>query len=111
MSARFELERQRRSLSQRADDKPIRGLMNYDEDKPDVVHAGTVSFYVIKRSDKLGIRAKDSASPVLKNFKGMKFFPIDPELHFRCEVVPDPEEDSDPERSRPDRYGRESGDG
>src|SRR5579875_3789629 len=41
--------------------------LSSDDEKPDVVHAGTVSFFVIKRGDKLGVRVKDSASPVLKN--------------------------------------------
>lgn len=65
--------------------------LSYDEDKPDVVQAGTVSFYVMKRVDKLCVRAKDSASPVLKNFKGMTFFPINPELHFPdAKLISDP---------------------
>ncbi len=64
--------------------------LSYDEDKPDVVHAGTISFYVIKRGDRFGIRAKDSASPVLKNFKGMKYFPINPALRFAAKFIPDP---------------------
>src|SRR5581483_9221569 len=40
------------------------------EEKPDVVHIGSVSFFVIKRGDKLAVRAKDSASPALKHFTG-----------------------------------------
>lgn len=56
--------------------------LSYDEDHPDVVRSGTVSFYVIKRGDRFAIRAKDTDSPALKNFKGMQYFPINPELHF-----------------------------
>lgn len=63
--------------------------LSYDEEKPDVVHAGTVSFYVIKRGDRFFVRAKDSASPVLKNFSGTTFFPINPELHFQAKFIPD----------------------
>ncbi|MBV8811570.1 MAG: DUF1684 domain-containing protein [Acidobacteriaceae bacterium] len=63
--------------------------LSYDEDKPTVIHAGTVSFFVIKRSDRLAVRATDSASPVLKNFQGMKYFPVDPELRFQAKFVPD----------------------
>ncbi len=63
--------------------------LSYDEEKPDVVKAGSVSFYVIKRGDKFAVRVKDSASPVLKNFAGMKYFPINPELHFDAKFIAD----------------------
>lgn len=63
--------------------------IEYGEEHPTVVKAGTVSMTVIKRQDRLGVRAKDSESPVLKNFKGSTFFPIDPELHFSARFLPD----------------------
>jgi uncharacterized protein (DUF1684 family) len=63
--------------------------LSYDDEKPDVIHAGTVSFYVIKRGNRYFVRAKDSASAVLKNFKGTTFFPINPELHFQAKFIPD----------------------
>jgi uncharacterized protein (DUF1684 family) len=63
--------------------------VEYGEDHPTVVRAGSVAMTVIKRKDRLGIRAKDSESPVLKNFKGSTFFPIDPELHFSARFLPD----------------------
>ncbi len=63
--------------------------MEPGEAKATVVRAGSVSMTVIKRKDRLGIRAKDSESPVLKNFKGSTFFPIDPELHFNARFLPD----------------------
>jgi uncharacterized protein (DUF1684 family) len=65
-----------------------RKTLSYDEEKPDIVKSGTVSFYVIKRGDRFGIRAKDSASPVLKNFHGMQYFAINPALHFEAKLVP-----------------------
>ena len=64
--------------------------LSYTEEKPDVIHAGSVSFYVIKRGDKLGIRVKDSASSVRKNFAGLKYFPINPAFHFEAKFIPDP---------------------
>ncbi|MFL6449809.1 MAG: DUF1684 domain-containing protein [Bryobacteraceae bacterium] len=63
--------------------------VDYDEEHPTVVRAGSVSMTVIKRKDRFGIRAKDSESPLLKNFKGTTFFPIDPELHFTGRFLPD----------------------
>lgn len=63
--------------------------LSYDEEKPDVVHAGSVSFYVIKRADKFALRIKDSRSPALQSFQGMRYFPVNPELHFTARFVPD----------------------
>lgn len=71
-----------------ADDGTSRKL-SYDEEKPDVVHAGTVSFYVIQRGNRFAVRAKDSASPTLKKFRGMTYFPVNPELHFRAKFIPE----------------------
>ena len=74
------------------DHKPVTSTvpLSYDEEKPDVVRSGTVSFFVIKRGDKFGVRAKDSASPTLKNFKGVKDFPVDPQFRFKAKFIPDP---------------------
>lgn len=64
-------------------------VLSYDEAKPDTVHVGSISFFVIKRGDRLGVRVKDSASPVRKNFHGLKYFPINPEFRFDAKFVPD----------------------
>ncbi len=74
------------------DGKPVPSTVSlgYDEEKPDVVRFGTVSFFVIKRGDKFGVRAKDSESPTLKDFKGVKDFPVDPQFRFEANFVPDP---------------------
>jgi hypothetical protein len=63
--------------------------LSYDDEKPTVVHAGTVSFFVIKRGDRLAVRATDSASSVLKNFQGMKYFAVNPDLHFQANFIPE----------------------
>jgi uncharacterized protein len=65
--------------------------LSYDEDKPDVVRYGTVSFFVIKRGDKLGVRAKDSQSPTLKNFTGVKDYPVNSAFRFDARFVSDPQ--------------------
>lgn len=64
--------------------------LSYDDEKPDVVRAGTTSFFIIKRGGRLAVRVKNSASPVLKSFEGMKYFPVNPALHFEATLVPDP---------------------
>jgi len=64
--------------------------LSSDEEKPDIIHAGSLSFYVIKRVDKFAVRVKDSANPVLKHFTGMKYFPISPEYHLvDAKFIPD----------------------
>src|SRR6185437_1795223 len=71
-----------------ADSGTVRKL-SYDEEKPDVVHAGTVSFYIIKRDGRFAVRARDSASPTLKNFRGMTYFPVNRALHFQAKFIPE----------------------
>jgi uncharacterized protein len=63
--------------------------LSYSDEKPDVVQAGSISLLVIKRGDRLGVRVKDSASPVLKSFEGMKYFPVNPAFHFQAKLIPD----------------------
>jgi uncharacterized protein len=66
-----------------------RKVLNSEGDNSDIVNAGSVSFFPIKRGDRFGIRAKDSASPTLKNFEGMSYFPINPALRFEAHLIPD----------------------
>lgn len=63
--------------------------LSYDDEKPDIIHAGSVSFYVIKRGEHFAVRAKDSESPVFKHFAGVTFFPINTALHFQARFIPD----------------------
>jgi uncharacterized protein len=63
--------------------------LSYSDENPTVVQAGSISFFVIKRGDRIGIRVKDSASPVLKSFEGMKYFPVNPAFHFQAKLIPD----------------------
>jgi uncharacterized protein (DUF1684 family) len=62
--------------------------LSFDDKNPDVVKAGSVSFFVIKRGERMGVRAKDSASPVRKNFEGMSYFPINPAMRFDAKLIP-----------------------
>ena len=53
------------------------GELNYGTAQPTLVAAGTVSFFVIKRGDKIGLRVKDSASARRRDFVGLDYFPVD----------------------------------
>jgi uncharacterized protein (DUF1684 family) len=49
---------------------------------PTVVKHGRISFFLIKRGERLGIRVKDSANPVLLGFHGIDSYPIDGRWRF-----------------------------
>ena len=51
-------------------------LASDESGKPTVLHHGTLSFYLIRRGEKLGVRVKDSASPARKAFRGIGSFPV-----------------------------------
>ena len=53
--------------------KPVAGpvVLNYDGDTPDTVTVDRISFFVIKRVDRLALRAKDKENPVLEHFTGI----------------------------------------
>jgi len=63
------------------DDKPIKSLdLKSDadaDDQPTIVRLASVSFQIIKRGDKLGLRVKDSQNPDRVNFKETEFYPAD----------------------------------
>lgn len=46
---------------------------------PTILEIGTVTFFVIRRGDRFGVRVKDSASPVLTGFQGIETFPVSPQ--------------------------------
>lgn len=45
--------------------------------KPPVLRLGSISFFVIKRGDRLGVRVKDSQSAALAAFRGVESYPAD----------------------------------
>ncbi len=71
--------------------KPVGGPRELAADvtgKPDVVKLGRLSFFVIKRDDRFGIRVKDPESPTRTQFKGLDYFPPDPA--WRVEATYEP---------------------
>lgn len=51
------------------------------------VKIGSVTFAVIKRGKRVGIRSWDAESPTLKSFTGLKWFPIDASLKVDAKFV------------------------
>ncbi len=72
------------------DGQPVtqRVLGDDTAEKTDVVTLGTLSFFVIRRGDRIGVRVKDSASPVRTRFKGLDYFPADAKWRVTGTFVP-----------------------
>ena len=55
---------------------------------PTTLTVGSVSFYAIKRVDKVGIRVKDTAADARVHFKGLEYFPLNPDWRFTAKFEP-----------------------
>jgi len=55
---------------------------------PTTLSVGSVSFYAIKRVDKLGIRVKDLNADARVHFKGLEYFPLDQDWRFTAKFEP-----------------------
>jgi uncharacterized protein len=80
-----------------AEFKPAKGVAlkpvtMHDDEKPnyEVVTIGTVSFYLIQRGDRFGIRVKDTQSPARTNFKGLDWYTPDPSWSVDAKLTPAP---------------------
>jgi len=64
-------------------------LLRSDADgKPDVLKAGRVSFYLIRRGNRFGVRLKDPETPGRKAFHGVPRFPVDPAWRIEADFIP-----------------------
>lgn len=73
-----------------SDGKPVTSLaLQPDVPGPQtVLTLGGLSFYVIKRGDRLAIRLKDKDSEALKKFAGLQYYPIEPKWRVAAKWVP-----------------------
>jgi len=74
-----------------ADGKPPAPGMKVSADadgKPTTLQLGPLSFFVIKRGDRVGVRIKDRTSPMLAAFKGIDEYPIRPEWRVVARFEP-----------------------
>ncbi|MFM2124731.1 MAG: hypothetical protein RL328_1182, partial [Acidobacteriota bacterium] len=56
----------------------------------EVIQTGTVSFYLIERGGRFGIRVKDTQSPARTNFAGLDWYPPDPTWVVDAKLTPAP---------------------
>ena len=59
-----------------------------DTGAPDRLSVGRVKLWVIRRGDRTAIRMRDPQSPILRDFTGVDFYPVDPA--YRVTGVLDP---------------------
>ena len=57
-------------------------------EQTDVMKIGEVSFYVIRRGDRFGVRIKDPDGPVRAGFKGLEYFPLSRPWRVEATFVP-----------------------
>src|SRR5690242_1843382 len=59
-------------------DRPVTtaDLQSDEHQKPDVLRLGSLSFYVIKRGARVGVRVKDLNSRSRRSFSGRRWYPV-----------------------------------
>jgi uncharacterized protein len=55
---------------------------------PDVLAIGSVSWQLIERGDRLGVRVKDSSNPLRRTFPGSSWFPVVPAYRVVARLTP-----------------------
>lgn len=68
-----------------AGEHPI--VLTYGAGKPSLVAARNVSFFVIKRGEKIGLRVRDTESARRKGFAGIEYFDLDPSWRIEAQWV------------------------
>jgi uncharacterized protein (DUF1684 family) len=58
------------------------------DEKPTLVRVGSLTFQIIKREDKLGVRVKDRDNSDRANFRGLEYFPTDPKWRLEARFEP-----------------------
>ncbi|MHB8405077.1 MAG: DUF1684 domain-containing protein [Gammaproteobacteria bacterium] len=55
---------------------------------PTLLNTGSVSFHLLERSGRLGIRVRDSAAAARVHFQGLEYFPIDEKWRLAARFAP-----------------------
>jgi uncharacterized protein len=56
--------------------------------KPTLLKSGSVTFFLIERAGKLGVRVRDAENPHRKHFRGLDYFPVDDSWVFNARFEP-----------------------
>lgn len=69
----------------------VEAVLKSDGDgKPDLLQAGRVTFHIIRRGTRFGVRLKDPETPARKAFHGVPRYPVDPAWRVVADFVPYP---------------------
>lgn len=73
-----------------SDGKPVTtlALASDSEGKPTTLEMGPLSFFVIQRGDRVGVRVKDKQSAALANFHGLDTWPVQPAWRIDARFEP-----------------------
>lgn len=58
------------------------------DDNPTIVRRESLTFQIIKREDRVGLRVKDKDNPDRVNFRGLEYFPVDPKWRLEARFEP-----------------------
>ncbi|MHB9001850.1 MAG: DUF1684 domain-containing protein [Thermoanaerobaculia bacterium] len=67
-------------------------LADADPEGPTVLTLGSLTFYTIKRADRIGVRVKDSESAARRDFKGLDYYPVDAKWRVTAQLERNPKE-------------------
>jgi uncharacterized protein len=56
--------------------------------KPTLLKSGPITFFLIERAGKLGVRVRDSENPHRKHFRGLEYFPVEDSWVFDARFEP-----------------------
>ena len=75
-------------LTLRGEQLTERRLRADDDEEPDIMRLGHLSFSVIRRVGRVAIRVKDPGSPARLNFKGLDYYPVRWDHRVTAEFFP-----------------------
>jgi uncharacterized protein len=55
---------------------------------PTIVHAGSISFHLIERNGRIGVRVRDSEAAARRQFRGLDYFEVDPAFRVTARLEP-----------------------
>lgn len=72
------------------DGKPVHSQMLKSDatSDPTILTLGSLTWYLIKRGEKFGVRLKDSEHPNLQAFTGVEMYPVDPRWRVKARLEP-----------------------
>lgn len=66
----------------------LRALQTDMDGDPDVIECGSYLMMVIQRGENLLLRVWDTESAAAKEFKGLKYYPVDPQFRITAQYMP-----------------------